>query len=229
MDEQGPIEDGEWAPALEAHVVDAGPPPRVHGYDVWNDLARNYGFAEVVLLSLRGVAPTAAEGRAFDLALTLLAPASIAEAPAHTTALLRMMAAPPANTVGVGAMSLAQQAQALVEAHASWFAWLANPIGEPPNEFLARTPEDRTCVAAVRAVVDEDLSPVLARIEPTADATALALLVACGVRSAHQVIGTIVLARLALVVAEADRHVVSGLRHYPIELPAFDYEEDERG
>lgn len=226
MIRRGPIEDGEWATTLDAHVVDAGPPVRVHGYESIGDLARHYRFAEIVGLALRGTLPSAEEGAALDLALKLLAPTTIAEAPAHTAALMLMMGVPPANTVGTAAMSLAQQAQALVDEHAAWLAWLAAPSAEPPAAFAAKTDDDRRCVAVVRATICGEITPWLVRIEPTLEATALGLLFACGLRSPHAIVTAMVVARLPLVVAEAERHA-GGLRRYPIGLPPFDYEEGE--
>src|SRR5688572_14621959 len=98
---RGPIEDGDWEQRLAGWVVDPGPPPRLHGYDVWHDLARNYGLAEIVLTSLVGEAPDAAHGRAFELAMVLAAPASVGEAASHAAAIARMLAAPPASVVAM--------------------------------------------------------------------------------------------------------------------------------
>src|SRR5258708_5243088 len=83
----GPIDVGLWPSQLTARVVDGGFRPRILGYDVQTDLARHYSFAEVVLLCLCGEVPTREVGRAFEIALSFLAPVSAAEAPAHAAGL----------------------------------------------------------------------------------------------------------------------------------------------
>jgi len=225
VDRRGPIEDGAWGATLDGWVVDPGPPPRLHGYDLWNDLAPSYGLAEIVLTALVGEAPDEAHGRAFELALVLASPGSIAEAPAHAAAIARMLAAPAASVVTMAAVVLAEQAQALVDAHAAWLAWLAHGEGEPPAGFAARDDGDRQSLAVVRAIVDPTVCPALARIEPSTGATIVALLHACGLRTPATMVAALVSARLPATVAEADRHRRAQLHSYPMQLPPFDYEE----
>ena len=86
---RGPLDDVEWPKKLPAHVVTAGPAPRVHGYDVENDLARHYSFSDAIYLSLVGELPNDATSRAFEIALHFLAPVSAAEAPSHAAILAR--------------------------------------------------------------------------------------------------------------------------------------------
>ncbi len=79
----GPFDREAWPARLAAPVVSPGPEPRLHGYAVAGDLARFYGAIDVTWLVLRGELPTAAERAAFDVAMVLLAPVSVGEAPAH--------------------------------------------------------------------------------------------------------------------------------------------------
>lgn len=225
---RGPIEDGQWSSTLPGFVVDPGPPPRIHGYDLWHDLARNYGLAELVLTTLVGEAPDRAHGRAFEIALVLASPGAIVEAPAHAAAITHMVGAPGASVVAMAALVLAEQAQALVDEHAEWIAWLAQGEGELPLQFRAVKDGDREAIAVVRTLVEPAVCPVLARSEPTLAATIVALLHASGLRTAESMIAALVGARLPATVAEAERWQREQLRTYPMQLPPFDYEEDER-
>jgi hypothetical protein len=225
-EERGPIEDGHWAGQLRAHVVDPGPPPRLHGYDLWHDLAKSYGLAEIVLTALLGEAPDRARGRAFEVALVLAMPGSLAEAPAHAAAIARMLSAPPPSIAAMAAVVLAEQAQALIEAHDDWIAWLERGEGDPPATGLARDDGDRESLAVVRTLVDPSVAPVLARVEPSTSATIVTLLFASGLRTRPAMIAALVCARLPGTVAEAEHHTRAGLRSYPMQLPPFDYRED---
>jgi hypothetical protein len=224
---KGPIDDASWPASLEAEVVDPGPPPRLHGYDVWNDLVPNYAFAELALTALRGSPPQPAEGRAFEIGLGLLSPSSIREAPAHAAALTRMLGAGPAAVVATATTLLAEQAEALVDAHRRWLAWLAAAQGDPPAEVLAASDDDRHCLAVIREHVEAELCSAVVRFDLTADAAVVALLHACGLTRPRQLVAAIVLARMPAVLAEADRHRPSRLHTYPMTVPPFAYEEDE--
>src|SRR5581483_9322042 len=87
----GPIDVGLWASQLTARVVEAGGAPRIFGYDVQAGLARHYSFGEVVLLCLSGEVPPREVGRAFEIALSFLAPVSVAEAPVHAAGLAHLL------------------------------------------------------------------------------------------------------------------------------------------
>ena len=226
MGERGPIEDGQWAQQLDAHVVDAGPPPRLHGYDLWHDLAKSYGLAEIVLTALVGEPPGAARGRAFEVALVLAMPGTLGEAPTHAATIARMLGSPPASITTMAALVLAEQAQALIDAHAEWIAWLERGEGEPPAFALARDDGDRESLAVVRTLVEPSVCPLLERIDATTSATIVALLHACGLRTRAAMVSALVLARLPATVAEADRHRRAELRSYPMQLPPFDYREE---
>ena len=106
-----PIDEMDVPEQLTARVVAPGDRPSIHGYDVQEDLSAHYGFGEVVLVALTGEAPTEAAGRAFGVALTFAAPASIAEAPTHAAALSRLCSAKPSSVSAVAAIGLAEQAR----------------------------------------------------------------------------------------------------------------------
>ncbi len=222
----GPIDDAMWSDTLAAEVVEAGPPPRLHGYDVWHDLVRHYSFAEIALTAASGVAPPRNAGRAFELALGLLCPITVGEAPTHAAALSRMLGAGPASVVATASSVLAEHAEALVAAHRPWLTWVDDQLGDPPAEFVASCDAERACIVALRELVSPDTCPALFRATPTVLAAALAILHAGGVRGPTNLVAVIVLARLPIVVAEADRHRPGQLHCYPMTVPPFVYEED---
>src|SRR3954471_9075470 len=104
---RGPVETTEWPTELTAHAVTPGDDPRLFGYSVERDVAAHGRFSETVLLSLRGELPSAEECRALELALTFLAPLSIAEAPVHAAALGHMCGARSSALVGIAGVALA--------------------------------------------------------------------------------------------------------------------------
>lgn len=223
----GPVEDGAWPTVLEAHVVDPGPPVRIHGYDALEDLARHHAPAEIALLTFAGELPDARAVRLYELAVALLAPVAITAASAHAAVLARLLAAPDANVVAIAATLAAEHAERIVHGHARWLAWCVEPAGPPPAEFTA-APGD-TASDMVRAGLDRagvELGAIL-RGRPSATATALALLQAAGVRDGLHLIAIVVQAALPCIVAEAQRHTPRRLAEYPIGVPAFDYSEDE--
>ncbi|MBC8074020.1 MAG: hypothetical protein IAG13_37215, partial [Deltaproteobacteria bacterium] len=133
---------------------------------------------------------------------------------------------PPASVVAMAAMVLGEQAQAVVEDHAAWVEWLEHGASEPPAAYLATTAAERECIAVVRELVDASVCPALGRVDPTIHAIIVALLHACGLRTAATMVAAMVTARLPTVVAEADRHRRAQLHSYPMQLPPFDYEEE---
>ncbi len=77
MAHRGPIEDGTWPERLQGHVVDPGPPVRVHGYAAVEDLARHHGFPELTLLAFTGELPSSEQVAMCELAWSLLAPIDV--------------------------------------------------------------------------------------------------------------------------------------------------------
>lgn len=221
----GPVEDGTWPTVLDAHVVDPGPPVRIHGYDALDDLARHHAPAEIALLAYTGELPDARAVRLFELAVALLSPIAITAASAHAAVLARLLAAPDASVVAIAAALAAEHAAQIVHGHARWLAWCVEPTGAPPDEYVAR-PDD-TAADMVRVTFERDgveLGTIL-RVRPTITATALALLQAAGVRDGLHLVAIVVQAGLPCIVAEAQRHTPRHLAQYPIAVPAFDYTE----
>jgi len=221
------IDAQEWPDKLAAHVVDdASGAPRVHGYDVERDLARNYPFSTTIVLALTGELPNDARAAALDVALQFLAPVAVAAAPAHAAVLARVSGARTGNVLAVGAVGLCEQARDLVLRHGETLAWLAaGAAGEPPA--CARASEARDGEATVRlreALVASGLAvPALAR-ELTREAACLCVLHACGLGRPEQLEAVVVLAGLPCVAAEAFAYAHGRIREYPTNLPRFEHE-----
>jgi hypothetical protein len=130
-----PIDEMDVPDRLPARVVAPGAAPRLHGYDLQADLATHYRFSEIAALALLGEAPSPAAGRVFEVALTFACSATIAEAPAHASALSRLCGARPSSVAAVAATALAEEARHRVLAHAPLLAWLdGGRAGAPPEE-----------------------------------------------------------------------------------------------
>jgi hypothetical protein len=116
---RGPF-DIDWPEKLTARVVTPGPAPRVHGYDAEGDLAKHYAWTETVLLALTGELPSASRTRAFEIAMSFLAPAPVQEAPTHAAVLARICSVHTSAIVGTAAVALAEQAR-------SWMSRVNEP------------------------------------------------------------------------------------------------------
>ncbi len=223
----GPVEAGSWPAELTGYAWTSEARPRLHGYELYGDLARHYGFAELVLISLRGEAPTQAEGRLFETLLMLLAPCSVGEAPAHVAVLARTLRARWPALAASAASALAEQAESIVDQHLEFLDWLGAPTETLPTQARAQTDDEREATRLVALsvapcgvplpVIDEDPSPM---------ALLLAAAYRCGLRDAEQLKPVLMVARLPAVLAEALRRP-GDLRGYPMDTPHFAYVTDE--
>ncbi len=231
-DRRGPIEDLEWARRLPARVISPGPSPRLHGYDVYGDLARHYRFAELVLTGLRGEAPTRAEGELIEAVMTFLAPCTVAEPPSHVALLSRACGARASSIIAASAVTLAEQAAAIVDDHLPLLEWLAEPRGAPPEQFRCRDPQQRAAVDALREQVRRGAESVrieLLEHDPTLLAALLSIAHRAGLRDPDQLQALIVTARLPVVLAEGLAYPRGNRRDYPLDLPSFRYSPDDSG
>lgn len=216
---------------LTAHVVEPAEDPRIHGYAVEADLARNVGFVDVGWLALAGELPTAAEREALTMALILLAPLHVGESPAHAGVLARVAGAPDEVLAAITAVALGQRIAAELRALAPLFAWLREPVGPPPACAVLAAPTDaqrerQRIVAAAsarwfgaeRALPGE---PVLTR-----EAAAYALLHRLGVAEPLRLHALVTWARLPVVLAEAGHTAAGAVTEYPGDLPHYRYVED---
>lgn len=222
----GPLEAAPFPERLTARVVTPGREPRVHGYDVESDLARHYGAADLVLLSLTGELPAPPARAAFEVAWSFLAPVTVADAAGHAAVLARLCGATTASTVGVAAIGLAEQARVLLAEHDELLRWLQSDAPALPERYQSRELEVRAAVARLRrALAATGLSVPALQQSPTRDAALLSVLFACGLARAEQLEAAVVLARLPCALAEGFAEATANFAEYPMHLPAFAYEE----
>ena len=224
----GPLEAGQFPEKLSARVITPGPAPRVHGYDVESDLARHYAASDLVLLSLTGELPTEPARAAFEIAWMFLAPVSVAHAGPHASVLARLCGATPSSTIGVAAIGLAEQARALLAEHVELLRSLRAKALTLPERYQSRVTEERAAVERLRlALGPSGLSVPALEQHPTRDAALLSVLFACGLRRTEQLQAVVVLARLPCALAEGFAERATNFVKYPINLPAFAYEESK--
>jgi hypothetical protein len=223
----GPIEDRSSPGAIEAHVITPGPDPHLHGFSVEGDLAVHYRFPELVQVALTGAAPDEAKGRAFDIALQFLAPLAIAEAPAHAAVLARVCGAPSSSILAVTCIALAERARQVIAEHGDLLAWLDTAGDELPARYGSSSAEDAACVDRLRiALASAGVEvPRLARGLKRLTALFMTLHFA-DLRRPEQLETALVMASLAPTMAEAMSHTSASFAEYPINVPAFIYEED---
>lgn len=220
----GPIDDRTWPDTLDARVVRPGPEPLLHGYDLEGDLARHYSFGEVVLLALGGEPPDRARGGAFEAAMIFAAGGWAGDAPSHAALLARLGGARPAGVLAVGAVALTEQARARVAEHEAWLGWLDGTVGEAPAAFAATTDAERAATTRLAAAVAaRGLRVPELDGAPAPWAAVLAVLHRCGLRRPDQLEAALVVARLAVVAAEAHAAPAGDLAGYPLDLPPFRY------
>ena len=221
-----PFDAVEWPQKLKARVVTPGAAPRIHGYDVEGDLALHYRFSDTVLLALTGELPDEETCRAFEIAMQLLAPTSVAEPPAHCGLLARLCGARTSGVLGATAVAAAEQAQFLVEGHADLVEWLERPEGDAPARHLASDDAERAAVSRLKAAIARTgfACPALGA-GSSREAALVALLHACGLRTAEQKQAAIAIARLPCALAEAFAASPAAFKEYPMNLPPFEYEE----
>lgn len=222
----GPLETGKFPDRLRARVVTPGEQPRLHGYDVEGDLARHYQPADLTFLALTGELPTPEGSAALGVAMAFLAPVSVAHASAHAAVLSRLCGAPTRSSVGVAAIGLAEQARVEVTAHRPFLAWLADPSHPMPSAFASESPAADASVARLREALAAHAVHLPLLDHSISRAAALfAVLVYAGIRRAEQLEALLVMARLPAAVAEALAEKPTNFGNYPINLPAFVYEE----
>lgn len=226
----GPIDVELWPSALAARVVEPGPLPRIHGYDVEDDLARHYSFAEITLTALTGTAPERGHGRAFEIALAFLAPVPVNEAPGHAAGLARLIGADASGVISGAAMGLAERARHLVSTHAELIAWLDSGSGDVPPSTQTDDPNDTHAVARLRAALAETgASFPLLNTRPTLMAALIGVLHGVGLTDAPRIETALAFAGLPATVAEAFAVKPFAFFSYPMDLPAFRYVEDADG
>jgi hypothetical protein len=225
--ERGPVEAFAFPKRLRAHVVEPGPRPRVHGYDVHGDLTAHYSFAELVLLAESGELPDEEKGRCFETALCFAFPSGVNEAPGHSALLARLCGATDASVHAVAGVGLAEQAAFSVRTHEPWLAWLDSPTDPMPSGVQARTEDELRAVERL-AVLCGGPMPWPSTVCPTLEAAILAILYArCGLTSRSSLVTVLMIARLGTVAAEAFAVRPGSFRDYPMDLPRFVYRDSE--
>jgi hypothetical protein len=226
----GPAESTAWPTELTAHAVTPGDDPRLFGYSVERDSAEHGRFSETILLALRAELPTVDECRAFELALTFLAPLSIADAPVHAATLGHICGARSSALIGIAAVALAERARHVLELHAPVLAWLEEPVRPFPAEFRATSEGERASVARLELLF-RSIAPGSAvfRQDPSRMAALLGVLHFAGLRRLQQLEPAFVLASLAPTLAEAFAHDAGSFHQYPMLLPRIEYSEGPNG
>lgn len=220
----GPLERATLPKQLRARVVTPGARPEVHGYDVEGDLARHYGFVDLLVLSLTGELASSEARRAVEVALMFLAPASVAHASVHSAVLARLCGAPASAVIGVSALGLAEQARFELSASEPLLTWLKRAEGPLPDAFRAKSEDERAMLARLTAALSTPgIELPILQFDPTPQAAILALLYAAGLRRREQLEAALVLARLPSTIAEGLAERPTNFAKYPIDLPRFVY------
>jgi hypothetical protein len=226
-DYSGPLDVVPWPTKLKARVVSNGVERRIHGYSVENDLAKHYSFSETILLGLTGELPSAEQARAFDIALTFLAPITVAEAPTHAGLVARVCVASTSTLSGTVAIGLGEQSRFDLTRYGAFISWLNAKTTEIPADFVATSLEQRVRVSALKnaLVTRNGVMPVELHHDLDETAAIIAVLFACGLSTLAQMDVVRTLARFPFAMAEAFASPPAGHKDYPLMLPTIRYEE----
>lgn len=201
-DSTSPVEDQPWPAKLPAFVTTDGERPRVRGFDLVDDLARHYDFAEFLVTALTGVPPTASWGTAVNMALVALSGASVRRASVHAATVARRCGADDSSVLATGLLGLIEEAASEVAC--------ASVGSRDACSFRDALPQE------VRASVPEG---------PTVESVAFAVLEAAGLKTPLHRMAALCVARLPSLVAEASSVRAGDLQGYPMRLPNFEYQE----
>jgi hypothetical protein len=218
-----PLDEAHWPEKLAARVVAPGPRPAIHGYDVEEDLARHYSFAEMMLLALTAQIPSAEQGKAFEVALQFVCPCTVNEAPTHAAILARVCAGTTSSIQGTAAIALAEQARVRIAEHRSWIEALSGPIAGVDDAHRPSNDDERASVDRLRRAIRGTFAVPALSHDVGRFAAILAVFYECGLRQAEQMECALVLARLPVAVAEALATPAAGYRDYPVHLPPIEY------
>lgn len=223
---EGPLDAASFPDTLSARVVTPGPRPRLHGYDVEADLARHYTPTDILFLTLTGELPAPDVSAALGIAFAFLAPVSVAHASVHAAVLARTCGTTSSSTIGVAAIALAEQARVLLDDHAAWLAWLADPSAPFPELYRAADANDAGATERLRDVLASfGFHAAWLAEKPTRSAAVLGVLHACGLTERAELEAAVVTARLPTAVAEAMAVKVADFNQYPTNLPRYTYQE----
>ena len=211
-DEKGPAYQLDTTDRLIGRVVTPGAEPRMHGFDVERDLAKSFGFGEVILTALTGEEPDALRGRAFEAAMIFASAISVAEAPAHAALLARICGSPAASLIGAASITAAERARGIVEANRDLIGGAQPPASDDPS---------RTRLAeAIGEGAPECLSQPMART-----AAILSVLMWCGLKTEETLIAALTIAALPASIAEGLAARPLAFAEYPLRLPELEYVE----
>ncbi len=224
--EPGPLETTSFPAHLRARVVTTGARPRVHGYDVEQDLVRHYGFVDLCALFLTGQLPADDHRRALEVALMVCAPVSVAHASVHSTVLARLCGATSSALIAVAALGLGEQARSELQGFQPLLRWLRHPEGPLPDAYRAHQDDERAAVADFVALLPSSWDHSILRWGPTRRSLLVALLHSAGFRRLEQMEAWLTLARLPSALAEGFAERPANFANYPINLPTFEYQDD---
>ena len=219
----GALDDTAWPEQLVGKaVLPRDDDDELHGYRVLDDLARHYGYSDVIYLAIVGELPDERQSRLFQCAMCSFATLSVIEAPGHVGVLARICGGTLASAVGAGALAIADQTRQTLNHHGAVLTWLASPTTDVPAELTNEA--DASWVRTLREAAGDSH---LVRPEMSRDAARIALLFEAGLHSREQIEAAIISSRMCGLLAETLAAGPADLKLYPVKLPPFQYVEDE--
>jgi hypothetical protein len=225
--EPGPVDLHHWPEQLTGRVVDERlREPHVQGYALLGDLARHYGFADILYASITGNLPDERAGALFRLALLAWTPAPARDASVHAGIVSRVVGARPSAALSAVCLGLAEEANDVVERHALLLDWHARGrTGAVPDAVRAERsdPWVASLLETARALGIDRAS--VEHIDPswTWDAARVSLLAAAGIGSPERVVAVIMAARFVTAAGETLAQQPNDFDGYPMKVPRFQY------
>lgn len=217
------LEAIDWPKRLSATVTEPGEEPRLHGYSVERDLARFYGFADVLYLALTGDLPAGDAAAGLQVAMAFLSAVGIEQGPTHAAFLARLFNAPARAVIQVASAALAERSHFEVEVHGELLRWLDTGSGPPPRQYVSSDAAELRSVERLRNALPPSLAAGSLAHPLTRSAALVALLHSCGLRRAEQIELVWTLAALGTAFAEGMAAKPFAFREYAMDTPAFRY------
>jgi hypothetical protein len=216
---------------LTARVVSPDERPRLHGFDVHEDLACYYTPTETLLLTLTGELPDLRQARMAEIALIFASPVRVCEAPSHAAVIARMLGGRSSGVLSLAATVLAEQLRTILGQHAGVTTWLrGGAVGSPPQADCAADDSTRSQVERLRSALRRSSAYPQPLDAPLAMWPAILTVLFCsGLTEPWQIEAALASCRLPVVLAEAMAVEPGSFRDYPIRLPEFAYQHERAG
>ena len=220
----GPFELSTETERLVSHIVQPGNNPTVHGYALYEDLAKHYSPNDLELLSFTGELPSDAQSHVYEVTRSFMMAPPPGSAANQAAAITHMLNRDEGATVMVAIQMCANEAKHWAEQQQPVLDWLKNYSSRTAQQFVTNDTESLSAVSALLDAIGDHHSQITGIAENiNIDAALTCALHFCGLKHAAHLQTVRCLAGMPAVVAEGLCWQPKQLMTYPTRLPDFHY------